>query len=579
MNNLMMIHCSKKKSNIILTAIFIIGLACVMAFLPIAQTVAYAESQQEFIEVESKVIGTVVGTIVASASASALLAGVGIVTTAGITAFVGSLLCIFAGVAISCALGTIAGWIISQLVEHLSQSSFDALVNSWDNAKLKCTMAAATFQIVVAEIKEALGISSDSTVTTAPVKKMFYTTDNTNLANTTIPDDVKDKNSYIINSNIDSGYFILYRGADSWKVGKTAGTMGSYNVYFNERHTWSLYYGDNVTFSFYTGRVTSSGGNNWAVIAPYLDEENKELNFRFLRFYYAFAMWNDMYKNPSTFRYNGHDLSFNQSNNHHVTFTDNDIKYELVAVDLDGIAHVPTSIPNLFYMLLIKHYGLSVFETTDGQIKDNTSTKLYKDQYLSKKSSASGTQTIKSTGTKSDDVTYDKTKDGVTSVVDSIKSTLDAGNTVTGDVTLGVTDVATASISSTAALSDCLVATSAVDMADVTATDATGDAVDMSGSQFIPWTTSLNMLQNSAGGIIDKFPFCIPSYLKSQLDIIVADPEEPIIKIPFVLETYGIDESMTLDFTKFEKVTKVTDWFLVIILIVGLCFATKKLMF
>lgn len=55
-------------------------------------------------------------------------------------------------------------------------------------------------------------------------------------------------------------------------------------------------------------------------------------------------------------------------------------------------------------------------------------------------------------------------------------------------------------------------------------------------------------------GLIDKFPFCIPFDLISLIKAFEAEPEAPLIEIPFVVPVFGSSDNIVIDFSKFEYI-------------------------
>ena len=66
-----------------------------------------------------------------------------------------------------------------------------------------------------------------------------------------------------------------------------------------------------------------------------------------------------------------------------------------------------------------------------------------------------------------------------------------------------------------------------------------------------------------------KFPFCIPVDILVLIQTLAHEPETPRFEIPFVLERYGINEKLVIDFSDFEYVSTICRTFLTI----SWCFA------
>lgn len=91
--------------------------------------------------------------------------------------------------------------------------------------------------------------------------------------------------------------------------------------------------------------------------------------------------------------------------------------------------------------------------------------------------------------------------------------------------------------------------------------------------------SQLNGLTNS---LSTKFPFSLPYDLFAILNILVADPVDPVFEVPFRAGqvfnngNYLIDEKISLDFTEFHKTIEVFRFFIQLYWIVGLLFLTPK---
>lgn len=75
----------------------------------------------------------------------------------------------------------------------------------------------------------------------------------------------------------------------------------------------------------------------------------------------------------------------------------------------------------------------------------------------------------------------------------------------------------------------------------------------------------------------EKFPFCVPFDLFRMIQALDAVPVAPKWSIPFRIERLSIDESLELDLTEFEPVSKVFRWGLTLIFILGLLIVTRKM--
>jgi hypothetical protein len=61
------------------------------------------------------------------------------------------------------------------------------------------------------------------------------------------------------------------------------------------------------------------------------------------------------------------------------------------------------------------------------------------------------------------------------------------------------------------------------------------------------------------------------------LTVLNAKGEAPVFEIPFVLSAFGINESITIDLSKFEPVMVILRWFITLLFIFGLAMATRSL--
>ncbi len=563
MKNLMMIHCSNKKVNKIITAFFIIGLAMVLAFCPIVQTVALAESAQETTQQVLKVLSFLGATIWGTAASQAALVAVGISTPVMLTSALGTIITILIGLGVGVAVSSFVGWILDCLFDNCGATFWTYCKESWDRAHNKLLCSAAVFTLLVTQIKTALGIGEGSNSSS----KFPYVTKNENPID--IDSTISSSKERFL-SAINNDVYAYYYNND---VNLTVSQIGPYTFKIKTPiSNWmadhfAIYLDDEKKFDFTFLDVPRY------FVTPYLDEDKKLLYFRSVNY---------EFNRLDTFSPSGYCGNTLYSNDKSIYYNIYDDKGEvtqsigLFAVDKNNTIHVTNNTLNLLYLLFVEGYALYEYPLKIS-VKNGEDVTNY-DNSVTKVTNVTNVKNVYNTGTYSKDVTYDEEKDGISSIVDTFASATTAGNTLAGDVSIGLSDVAVGTLSQATAIADAA-STTAVDASKVTAVDSAGVSTSLVNTPFIPWTTSLGLLKTASSGISDKFPFCIPSYLSEQISIIVADPKEPIFKLPFNLDTFDISETVNIDLTKFEKVTKVTDWLLVIVLIIGLCFATKKLMF
>lgn len=74
-----------------------------------------------------------------------------------------------------------------------------------------------------------------------------------------------------------------------------------------------------------------------------------------------------------------------------------------------------------------------------------------------------------------------------------------------------------------------------------------------------------------------KFPFSIPWDLAFLVSVLADTPEVPVFEIPFQLPSYGIDEKIVIDFTRFSAISEISRFLLTLIYTVGLLKFTNKI--
>lgn len=78
-------------------------------------------------------------------------------------------------------------------------------------------------------------------------------------------------------------------------------------------------------------------------------------------------------------------------------------------------------------------------------------------------------------------------------------------------------------------------------------------------------------------GIINKFPFCIPFDLVKVIKKMDSTSTAPRFEFPFKFERLGINETIVLDLSQFEKVAVIVRWFVLISYLLLLIYATRSL--
>ncbi len=78
-------------------------------------------------------------------------------------------------------------------------------------------------------------------------------------------------------------------------------------------------------------------------------------------------------------------------------------------------------------------------------------------------------------------------------------------------------------------------------------------------------------------GIINKFPFCIPFDLIKVIKKMDSTATAPRFEFPFKFQRLGINETIVLDLSQFEKVAVVVRWFVLVSYLLLLIYATRSL--
>lgn len=77
--------------------------------------------------------------------------------------------------------------------------------------------------------------------------------------------------------------------------------------------------------------------------------------------------------------------------------------------------------------------------------------------------------------------------------------------------------------------------------------------------------------------VTGRFPFCIPADILVLMQVLAHEPEAPHFEVPIVLERWGIDEKLVIDFSEFEYVSKICRTFLTIAWCFSLMNMTTKI--
>lgn len=580
---------SNKLAAKILVAFFVIALAMVMAFAPPIETVALANEVNQV----CAAVGVIVAAVTGSAVAGGMLATAGVTATAAIltgtvSAFIAFLVAMGVGMTVASLIRLLTS---ESSLDKFGVSFWKTIKDVWDYNKQKVVCTAATFQMICAKIKQALGIDGTAPEPTAS-DYIFITSSAPTIDDLGLPT----LNSWTLEedklpkpltgvSSIGS----LYYGKSGQEAQKTTYVS---NYYIGTYRESGDIYGniglvvDDATYAFTTG-VTLQEACGF-VSKPIVNKASKSCWFMTSEAWQT-AFAGGYRSSIAKLKINGSDLKTYRGNNGNYCYYSVSNGY-LVAyvVDDNGKIIKPKSVENFLYYTFYLGYR-PAFAYGDSKNKDKTildnhsNIKDMSDADYKKVTTESSD--LRKTRTRNKDVTYDSKKDRTKSITDAIKST---GKTdVKGKVTLdsvGISDATTIDAVGSLDVSD-VIGVVGVGASDISVPDtATGDdvPVDVPTDNVIPFDVGPKLIKFSAEGISDKFPFCLPKFLKKQLNIMVADPQDPKFSIPFEVKSAKLKGDIDLDLTmggKAKMVTKITDFFLCAALLVGLVFATKKLEF
>ena len=147
---------SNKPAAKILVAFFVIALAMVMAFAPPVETVALANEVNQV----CAAVGVIVAAVTGSAVAGGMLATAGVTATAAIltgtvSAFIAFLVAMGVGMTVASLIRLLTS---ESSLDKFGVSFWKTIKDVWDYNKQKVVCTAATFQMICAKIKQALGI-------------------------------------------------------------------------------------------------------------------------------------------------------------------------------------------------------------------------------------------------------------------------------------------------------------------------------------------------------------------------------------------------------------------------------------
>ncbi len=581
---------SNKLAAKILVAFFVIALAMVMAFAPPVETVALANEVNQV----CAAVGVIVAAVTGGAVAGGMLATAGVTATAAIltgtvSAFIAFLVAMGVGMTVASLIRLLTS---ESSLDKFGVSFWKTIKDVWDYNKQKVVCTAATFQMICAKIKQALGIDGTAPEPTAS-DYIFITSSAPTIDDLGLPT----LNSWTLEedklpkpltgvSSIGS----LYYGKSGQEAQKTTYVS---NYYIGTYRESGNIYGniglvvDDATYAFTTG-VTLQEACGF-VSKPIVNKASKSCWF------IASEAWQTAFaggyrSSIAKLKINGSDLikTYSGNNGNYCYYSVSNGYLVAYVVDDNGKIIKPKSVENFLYYTFYLGYR-PAFAYGDSKNKDKTILDNHsniKDMSdVDYKKVTTESSDLRKTRTRNKDVTYDSKKDRTKSITDAIKST---GKTdVKGEVTLdsvGISDATTIDAVGSLDVSD-VIGVVGVGASDISVPDTvTGDdvPVDVPTDNVIPFDVGPKLIKFSAEGISDKFPFCLPKFLKEQLNIMVADPQDPKFSIPFEVKSAKLKGDIDLDLTmggKAKMVTKITDFFLCAALLVGLVFATKKLEF
>ena len=586
MENLMMLTCSKKTNKRIISIILTVCFALVIAFCPIAQTVAYANVVNQCFEV----VGFIVGTVAAYYTTSACLAAAGITTAVLLTGTIQAFVALLIAMGIGICVGKIVAILTSEvMLDAFGVEFWKALSNAWDQTTNKIKIAAGTFLFLYNRVKSVFNIKEShvNKFTTFPyVESEEAVTEKSVISDHpgqyftktyTTDDGVTKECTHFI----PTGDFICAQTPECSICGKL---YDSSSAVIENKYTFSLDIKNkrcDINFSdadYYFYFVnTRSGGYGHLITIPYV--YNKRLYFAYCAYPAPLT-----YCNINNIGFNGKPIA---SSNNGVFYKPNGVNTYLFTLYDDGYVEKVNTIEEFLYNVFIKggcvvssQQKLSVSSITTDKLSDtfkSTATVLGSiDGSIPKDSDITTYKPMNK------DITYNtKANDTAKTVVGKLTGV----DVKSGDVVIDATEVKDIAIDDSTDIADSLTVTdvAAQDIVtDDTITDTdtpSSSLTDILNAPFVPWSTSIDLIKNASSGITERFPFCIPGYLKYQLNILVCDPKEPIFVIPFRIESADLGGDVKIDLTRFSSMTKITDFFLIAMLIVGLALSTKKLMF
>ena len=558
----------------IIYAILVIGIALVISFGPIAQTVGYAAVAEEVAPVISTIVSAVSGFM--ASNAVVLAAGV---TVATIPLTIEGFLLIILASGIGCC--------VAQIVKSLTSESFfefmgkDSIISlsKFDIAKNALVLTGVEFSKLITKVKQWFGVMPEfpTTFDELPVHEVsseaealaYYSKDNYKVERVTSDDDYYD---YVVGPDT-LLHFPYNNGAFAQKSFPDRITFGDDLIIEEDPNEEAKFVIKFKNSSFCMKSLYAVAAPS-AVLTPLVCHDEEKL-------YFPSVSLNSLWGGLSC-SFNDQNLMFsfdggntycgtyyNGENISHINY--NGVNHYLYCGMPDGTLIRPTHYDNLMYLLFYKNATLLHTATNIDYAKDVSEINPGHLDNISNAGNVIGS--IKSGSSVSDigyynkNSTYKKSKDKTNDIINT--------GVKPNSVALQGTTINTGDITDTTEIADC------IDVSDVVTSDkATTDVIE---ELPVPvenyWIDGIELIKVAGMSLADKFPFCLPKYLYNQLNILVAEEKEPIFHIPFHIESANLNYDVEIDLTRFDSLLKITDFFLVAILIVGLIFATKKIQF
>ncbi len=571
MDNVLLFTTKNKAFNKVITVFITLALCLVLAFAPLAFPCAVAYANEVYSVGEA--MGAFLAAVASYWASSALITSAGITTGIMITATAKAFICLL----IAMGVGITVATLIRILTSEQSLSSFGVefwrtLKGCYDLATSRLVLTGYAFMKLSTKIKQVFGIEQET--------KKFFDFPYNEL------DSIKSwsKECSVLG---EAPYGWTCTNTKTCPYGDIGFTVkNKKNRYSNISVTYSNSCVYNIELKSALGKSTVISGTGigdgpgYCLFTPvvagnylYIPSGASYTHSVDHTKYFGNIATQTNIKNASV---NGNKLVY-ESGGLCSTTIDGNKKYLAVVLPDMTIVYKLLNINMILYYLIIKNASLVYSSYSFASVPSID--KLHDDVVSLGNLSGSiptGSDVI-NYREYSKDATYDKSKDLVRGITDSVDEA-DA-ESLTGDVLIGLTDTSNPALVD--ADGNVAAGTYVSDIANVTevTTDASIGDTSVSVDPYVSWLTGINLVKNASAGITDKFPFCIPSYLKNQLNLLVSDDKEPIFKIPFKVESANLSSEIVIDLTKFEKVTRITDFFLVLILAVGLSFATKKMFF